>query len=370
MAFNNGKEARLTILMILTMSATINSFPPSDLSKLPDFFDILTNLRLFQSPQKLFHQKHSPPSNFTHHPLHTTSFHHHPPQISPILAKMVTQTRRMARSALRSDFLESQSLRHQTRSVVRATTLFKSLPEGTPPPPAPQTRTRKRRAPAPEPEDEAGRPAKLRWRAAPAPSPSPPSPTPPPPYIPTPIPSPTTIFPPRQGHSFKPLATPAEAARASFFLDLFRDDFHGTPQGAARIHHYPGAPVPPKKIAHSWALERPRFRDAEEEVEEMKDEIRWTRFGEYKRGVSRSPRQWLNVRMGKTEDATRSIQKVRRLETAIDKERYMAPGRNLLTWKKYRYVPWTPSDLPDELGWTTVGESLYFETKKAKRPYI
>ncbi|PVH82238.1 hypothetical protein DL98DRAFT_620203 [Cadophora sp. DSE1049] len=394
MAFNNGKGILLTIL---TMSATITLLLfPSDLSKLPDFFDILTNLRRFHQSPKLFHQKHSPPPNFTHHTLHISSHHIHPPQISPSLAKMVTQTRGMARSASRSEFIQYQSNRHQTRSVVRATTLFKSLPEGTPPPSIPQPRTRKRRAPAPEPEDEAGRPAKLRRRAAPpapapasapaaarSPSPPPanlsppaspstPSPTPPPPYISAPVPSPTTIFPARQGHSFKPLATPAEAARASFFLDLHRNDFHGTPEGAAFLHHYPGAPVPPEKTARSWALERPQMRAAKEEAEDKKEKIIRTRFGEFSRGVSRSPRKWLKIRMSKTEDPSQEIQRARRLQTAIDKKIYTDKGHCLLTADEWRYIPWTPSDLPDELGWRKIEGSIYWDDKtgKAKRWHL
>jgi len=152
------------------------------------------------------------------------------------------------------------------------------------------------------------------------------------------------------------------------FLTTWRDDFHGTPEGLTRLHHYTGAEVPPKKTARSWALQCPDFVSAEQESEVKKDEISWTRYGEYYRGESRSPQQWLDIRLEKREDPNQKVVEARRLEMGLDKESFLAAC--ILRWTKKRSVPWTPSDLPDEIGWETIAGGVYIKRKKARLLYL
>ncbi|KAH7360983.1 hypothetical protein BKA65DRAFT_547685 [Rhexocercosporidium sp. MPI-PUGE-AT-0058] len=308
---------------------------------------------------------------------------------------MVTQTRGMARSAARSAFINFQSQRHQTRSVVRATNLFKSLPEDTKPPPIPQPRIRKRRALEPEPEE--GRPAKRNRRAAraaapvrvaspspppanfsPPPSPhhyqAPPSPSPPlvnlpppptpSPYIPAPVPSPTSIFPLRKGQSFRPPATPAEASQAGAILSLWRGDLHGTVAGS--IYHEPGYEGPAKKkTPKNWQLKIPNNQVADDYREETEYERMMSRYEDIKFNIRNSPNEWLDRRMCREENPSNGIQEARRQQMAIDKRDFIADGHNLNEPDPSRYQPWNGSTLSEELGWKWVGDSLYMNTRPA-----
>ncbi|KAG4440716.1 hypothetical protein IFR05_003810 [Cadophora sp. M221] len=290
---------------------------------------------------------------------------------------MVSQTRRMARSAERFAFINFQSQRHQSRSVVRNTKIFETLPGGAAPPPIPQPRTRRRRAREPDPEE--GRPAKRRQRAAasipaPAPAPAPsPSPTPPanlsppPPtrseYIPSPIPSPTTILPLRHSQSLNPPATPAQALQARADLSMWRYDLYGRIPN--REHHEPKYTGPPKLLPSDWALPVPDLEDAEEYRDDQRDERTTSRGKDLFFKIKQTPNYWLQRRLRRKGNPENELQKARRQQLTIDKREFVKDGNILLDRDPDIYRPWYGSTLADELGWKWREGSVYTYTRPA-----
>ncbi|KAH6701992.1 hypothetical protein BKA61DRAFT_681262 [Leptodontidium sp. MPI-SDFR-AT-0119] len=289
---------------------------------------------------------------------------------------MVSQTRGMARSAARSAFINFQSQRHPTRSVVRTTNIFKSLPEDAPPPPIPQPRTRKRRAP--EPEQEEGRPAKRRQRAAraaaPVPAPAPaPSPSPPPAnlspppvptqYIPAPVPSPTTTFPLRRGQGLKPRATPAQVLEGRNALSMWRYDLYGRIPGSA--HHEPRYLGPAKLTPADWELEVPDRQEAATYRDDRENERTASRRDDIFFEIRPSPNDWLKKRMKREGNPENELQRARRLQLAIDKRDYMADGSSLSDPDPAIYRPWNGSTLAYEFGWEWREGNLYTRTRPA-----
>lgn len=76
--------------------------------------------------------------------------------------------------------------------------------------------------------------------------------------------------------------------------------------------------------------------------------------------------------MKKREDPSQKVTRARRLQTVLDKMDYLAKGHSLLVNDEWRYLPWTLSNLPDELGWSTISNSIYWDEKNvvADRWYL
>ncbi|KAL2074942.1 hypothetical protein VTL71DRAFT_8722 [Oculimacula yallundae] len=258
---------------------------------------------------------------------------------------MVTQTRQMARSALRSAFLESQSRRHQTRSVARITAEFLSSSHDAPPPVIAQYRARKRRSSEREQEEEENvRPAKARRRVAAAPAPD----------------SPIFKFPVLPRQSLKPPATAEQVSQAEFTLEYWREVLHDEHENLSQ--HEPGYQGRRKDPSY-WELDVPDMEAVEEDLLDRRGNFALQRKEERALDVPRTPKQLLDRRLGRKENE--NVLWAKRKQVVLDKAEFVAEYGSLNAPHHIRNSPWNRSTLKNEIGWEWKGDDLYQHSRDA-----
>ncbi|CZS95713.1 uncharacterized protein RCO7_08731 [Rhynchosporium graminicola] len=214
----------------------------------------------------------------------------------------------MATSALRSAFIESQSRRHQTRSVVRATTAFLSPSTDTPPPPIPKIpRQRKLKRRAIEPEEEEVEEVEEEEEEE------------------------------GQGE---------EEHIAKFRLASLRKLFHR--ENKDRRHHKPGYEGRKTK-PHEWAFRAMGLKAMKKQLARKQQRVRDKRSKEIGRITPPTLRKWLEERMDTEEHPSSVLQKSKREQLALDKIDFMENGTNLNKPGHIRYRPWKGSKLSMEV---------------------